>query len=228
MLAAVILLVIPCALGKSGHANLRGQSESEAALTVLSQHQQPVKTRTGKSPVMYNMNQNAKRHEDIVSNFFEEVKNKALSPQQGDKKPTVARPSHTILDNGNPDPTYDSFLVSRKRLGVDCKGPGNHIRSILTYHCFNNRSPILVESLVATNMACIKSGRQSMAGWCSQDTWNTYVNFDVFDSSDCSGGIIGNSTDQYTRDGCQSGDLTYQCISRTELPPFVQKQGLYT
>jgi len=122
------LAVVPCVLGKTDSANLRGKAEEpKAAATILSQQQaHPAPKRSGKSPVMSNMERNADKHNAAVSSHFDEVKNKALSPQQGDKKP--AAKAHTgpkLLDNGLPDPAYDSFLVSRKRGGADCKGAGN-------------------------------------------------------------------------------------------------------
>jgi len=76
-------------------------------------------------------------------------------------------------------------------------------------------------------MACVKSGDQSMAGYCSQDEYYSYVNFTIYDDDECSGNVVGYTTEQYSR-GCHGDGYTYQCISRTELPPFVQKQGLYT
>ena len=128
MLKVVLALVVaPCVLGKSDNANLRGKTEqTNAATNVATQQQQnPVPKRSGKSPVMNNMERNVGKHNDAVNAYFQEVKNKALSPQQGDKKPTVkAHAGPKLLDNGLPDPTYDSFLVSRKRLGADCKGAG--------------------------------------------------------------------------------------------------------
>lgn len=225
MLNVVVALLVAQAACGEENANLRGRTEPV-------RNNQGVKESAGAALDPLNR---PKSNEEYVSKIFEDLRKKL----NGEGARVAAAKSELNYYGGKgPQLSYGGYFVSRERKytnNYDCSGPGKNKKHENYDACtgslifFVAIVHLLVETLVARNLACERTGEDRSTASACFELGNGQIELHMYEYSNqnCTGNLIN---DAFYVDKKCSWNYGVQCIPPEDhkVPAFTEKDSLTT